>query len=146
MKKIVLEFCHRGFVACGFGPMVLAIFYLVMQQQAGIQTLSVNQVCLGIFSLSALAFIAGGLNVLYQIERLPLMVAILIHGIVLYIGYLVTYLVNGWLEQGVMPLLVFSAIFILGYFAIWIIIFFITKKRTNCLNEKLKKKQEDQMR
>ena len=94
MKKAVLEFIRRGFIACGFGPLVLAIFYLILQRQAAVQTLTVNQVCLGIFSLYALAFIAGGMNVIYQIERLPLMVAILIHGGVLYVSYLATYLIN----------------------------------------------------
>jgi len=141
MKKNVLEFFRRGFVACGLGPMVLAIFYLVLQNQAAVVTLTVNQVCLGIFSLSALAFIAGGMNVVYQIEQLPLMVAILIHGSVLHISYLVTYLLNGWLEWGVTPILVFSCIFILGYLAVWAIIYSVTKKRTARLNEILKKKQ-----
>lgn len=106
------------------------------------QTLTVNQVCRGIFSLSALAFVAGGMNVIYQIEQLPLMVAILIHGAVLYFSYLVTYLLNGWLEWGVTPILVFSAIFVLGYLAIWAVIYSIIKKRTKRLNEILKNKQQ----
>ena len=79
MKKIVLEFFRRGLTVCGFGPMVLAVLYLILQHQTGIETLSVRQVCLGIGSLSALAFIAGGMNVIYRIEQLPLMAAILIH-------------------------------------------------------------------
>ena len=145
MKKNVLEFFRRGLIACGFGPIVLAIFYLILQHQDAIQNLTVNQVCLGIFSLSALAFIAGGMNVIYQIERLPLMVAILIHGSVLYISYLSTYLLNGWLEWGRTPILVFSGIFILGYLAVWAIIYFITKKRTEQLNEILKKKQQNKV-
>ena len=144
MKKNILEFFRRGFVACGFGPIVLAILYLILQHKADIETLTVNQVCLGIFSLSALAFIAGGMNVIYQIERLPLMVAILIHGSVLYISYLVTYLLNNWLEWGVTPILVFSGIFILGYLVIWAIIYCIIKKRTERLNEILKQKQQSE--
>ena len=96
MKKIVLEFFRRGFIASGFGPIVLAILYLILKQQALVEILTVNEVCIGIFSLSALAFVAGGMNVIYQIERLPLMVAILIHGTVLYITYLGTYLLNSW--------------------------------------------------
>ncbi len=141
MKKNVLEFIRRGFIACGFGPIVLAIFYLILQHQAAVETLTVNQVCLGILSLSALAFIAGGMNVIYQIERLPLMVAILIHGGVLYISYLGTYLVNGWLEWGTTPILVFSGIFVFGYLAIWAIIYSITKRNTEKLNEILKKQK-----
>ena len=142
MKKNVLEFVRRGFVACGFGPIVLAIVYLILQRQAGVETLTVNQVCLGIFSLSALAFIAGGMNFIYQVERLPLMVGILIHGGVLYICYLATYLINDWLEWGKTPILVFTAIFVLGYVAIWVVICSMTKRRTERLNEILKKKQE----
>jgi len=143
MKKNVLEFFRRGFVACGFGPIVLAVFYLILQHQAAIETLTVNQVCLGIFSLSALAFIAGGMNVVYQIERLPLMMAILIHGSVLYISYLVTYLLNDWLEWGTTPILVFTVIFVLGYLAVWAVIYSTTKRNTERLNEILKKKQQN---
>lgn len=141
MKKTIMEFLRRGLIACGFGPIVLAILYLILQKQAAVETLTVNQVCVGIFSLSALAFIAGGMNVVYQIERLPLMVAILIHGGVLYFSYLITYLVNDWLEWGATPILVFSGIFVFGYLAIWAVIYFINKNRTKKLNEKLKQKQ-----
>ena len=141
MKKYLLEFIHRGLVEAGLGPNVLAIIYLILQHQRAIDTLTVNKVCLGIFSLTALAFIAGGMNVLYHVERLPLMIAILIHGSVLYIGYLATYLLNGWLQSGITPILVFTVIFVLGYLAIWAVIYFITQRRTDRLNEMLKKKQ-----
>ena len=142
MKKIVLEFFRRGLIASGFGPIVLAILYLILKQQALVEILTVNEVCIGIFSLSALAFVAGGMNVIYQIERLPLMVAILIHGGVLYITYLGTYLINSWLEWGVIPILVFSGIFIAGYLAIWAIIYSMIKKRTEKINIILKQKQQ----
>ena len=142
MRKMIMEFLRRGFVACGLGPIVLAVLYLILQQQAAIKVLTVNQVCTGIFSLSALAFVAGGMNVLYQIERLPLMAAILIHGSVLYISYLATFLINGWLEWGAAPILVFTGIFIIGYLVIWAIIYAIIKKRTARLNEILTKKQK----
>ena len=55
MKKYVLEFIRRGLIACGFGPLVLAVLYLILQKEANLETLTVNQVCLGILSLSALA-------------------------------------------------------------------------------------------
>ena len=142
MKKIVLEFFRRGLIASGFGPIVLAILYLILKQQALVEILAVNEVCIGIFSLYALAFVAGGMNVVYQIERLPLMVAILIHGGVLYITYLVTYLLNDWLEWGATPILAFTGIFILGYLVIWAIIYSVIKKRTEKLNIILKQKQQ----
>lgn len=142
MKKFVSEFFRRGLIACGFGPIVLAIVYLILQRFASVQTLTVNQVCIGIFSLSALSFIAGGMNAIYQIEQLPLMLTIFIHGSALYISYLLTYLLNGWMEWGTTPILVFSVIFVLGYLAVWAIIYSLIKKRTARLNEKLKKKQQ----
>ena len=139
MKKIILDFLHRGVVACGLGPMVLVVFYLILQRHCGLQTLTVTEVCVGILSLSALAFVAGGMNAVYQIEQLPLMVAILIHGGVLYLCYLATYLVNGWLEWGTAPILVFTAIFVVGYLAIWAVIYAIIRRRTARLNVILQK-------
>ena len=134
MKRNLGEFCRRGFIACGFGPLVLAVFYLILQEQTGLQIVSIKEVCIGIFSLSALSFMAGGMNAVYQIEQIPLMVAILIHGSVLYVCYLITYLINGWLKWGSIPILVFSGIFILGYFTIWAIIYAIIRRNTERIN------------
>lgn len=142
MKKIVRGFVRRGLAASGFGPLVLAVLYLILQGRGELENLTVHEVCLGIFTLWALAFIAGGLNVVYQIERLPLMAAISIHGGVLYAGYLATYLVNDWLEWGAVPILVFTGIFIIGYLLIWAIIYRIIKRNTDKLNEVLKQRQQ----
>lgn len=142
MKKNVMEFLRRGVSACGLGPVVLAVLYLILQRQGVVDTLTVDQVCRGIFSLTALAFVAGGMNVVYQMEQLPLMTAILIHGGVLYVSYLGTYLVNDWLEQGIMPVAAFTGIFILGYLLIWAVIYSITRKRTQQLNAALRKNQK----
>jgi len=138
----VLEFLHRGLIASGIGPIVLAIIYLILQQTAVVETLSVNQVCIGIVSITALAFIAGGMNAVYQIERLPLMLAILLHGGVLFISYLGTYLLNDWLDFGVISIAVFSAVFVVGYIVIWAIIYSIMKRNTAKLNKMLKQKQQ----
>ena len=145
MKKNVLEFIRRGLIACGFGPMILAVLYLILQNQAGVESLTVNQVCIGIFSISALAFIAGGMNVVYQIEQLPLMWAILLHGCVLYFSYLGTYLVNDWLEWGKAPILVFTGIFVLGYLAVWAVIYFLTRRNTEKINMALREKQQQKI-
>lgn len=143
MKKFLFDFLHRGLVACGLGPIVLAVVYLALQQAGAIENLTVYQVCVGIFSLTALAFVAGGMNAIYQIERLPLMIAILIHGSVLYVGYLVTYIVNNWLEWGVIPIFVFTGIFAFGFLLIWAIIYFIIKRNTTKINAALQKRQHN---
>ena len=142
MKKVILGFLRRGLVSCGLGPVVLAVLYLILRESSDLVTLTVDQVCVGIFSLTALAFIAGGMNTVYQIERLPLMAAISIHGGVLYISYLATYLLNDWLEWGITPIMVFTAIFVLGYLMIWVVIHSVTRKRTAKVNDVLKKKQK----
>ena len=142
MKNNVAEFCRRGLTACGFGPVILAVVYMILHHNSVIETLTVNQVCIGIFSLSALAFIAGGMNIIYQIERLPLMPAIFIHGLVLYISYLITYLINDWLEAGTITVLFFTVIFIAGYLVIWVVIYLITRHNTIKLNRILNEKNK----
>ena len=142
MKNIVREFGRRGIAACGLGPVVLAVLYLILQRNGAVETLSVNEVCVGIFSLSALAFVAGGMNVVYQIEQLPLMAAISIHGGVLYVSYLLTYLVNNWLDWGTAPILVFTGIFVVGYLLIWVIIYSIIKRNTDKINEAVRKSRQ----
>ena len=143
MKRFVLDFFRRGLMACGFGPLVLAVVYGILQRCGVVETLTVHQICVGIVSLTVLAFIAGGMNAVYQIERLPLMVAILIHGAVLYLSYLGTYLLNGWLVWGALPILVFSGIFALGYLVIWVIICCIIKRNTEKINAVLQMKQKN---
>ena len=142
MKKFFSEFFRRGLIACGFGPIVLAIVYIILHRTANVQMLTVNQVCIGIFSITILSFIAGGMNAVYQIEQLPLMLAILIHGVVLYISYLTTYIINNWLEWSLTPILAFSGIFIVAYLIIWAIIYSVIRRNIKQLNKVLKEKQQ----
>ena len=141
MKSVIFGFIKRGLIGLGFGPLVLAILYLILSCNGVITSIDAIDVSVAIFSISALAFIAGGMNVVYQIERLPLAFAILIQGVVLYFSYLATYLINGWLADGLTPILIFTGIFIVGYLAILAIIYLIVRKRTESINENLKQKQ-----
>ena len=145
MKRFILNFLRRGTVAAGIGPVVLAAVYLILGANGSLSSLTPAQAAVGIFSLTLLAFIAGGLNALYAIERLPLMLAVLIHGGVLYLTYLGTYLINGWLESGLIPMIVFSVIFAVGYFVIWAVVCVIVKRSTAKVNLALAQKQRDGM-
>ena len=142
MKKIILEFLRRGFCFCWLGPFVLAIIYLILYKHGIIKELDVIQVCTGILSLTLLAFISGGINVIYHIERLPLINSILIHGAVLYFSYLGTYIVNEWIECQFKTIAIFTTSFLIGYVLIWTMIYYITKRNTDKLNKRLKKEQE----
>ena len=142
MKKFLLGFIRRGLVACGFGPLALAVVFLILHAHGVVDVLTVEQVCKGIFTLAALAFVAGGINAVYQIEHLPLMAAILIHGGTLYLCYLTTYLVNDWLKGDALSVLVFTGIFVVGYVVIWAVIYAIMKRNTAKVNAVLRQKQQ----
>ena len=51
MKKFMLEFIRRGFIPCGFGPLVLAVVYLILQKESNLQMLPVTDVCLVVFTV-----------------------------------------------------------------------------------------------
>ena len=142
MKRFLSDFLLRGLASAVFGPVVMAIVYLFLQKYAGVETLTVNQMCTGIVSLSLLAFIAGGMNSIYKLERLPLMAAILIHGLVLYICYLATYLINDWLDIGTTPILIFTGIFIVGYIVIWVVLYSVNSSKIKRINEMLRQKRK----
>ena len=143
MRKVALDFIRRGLIACGFGPVFLAILYMILESLSLLETLEVSEVIVGIFSLCGLAFVAGGMNAIYQIEQLPLMAAVTIHGSVLYLCYLVTYLINDWIELGTLPILAFSVIFVVGYLLIWAVVYYVVRRKTARLNEMLKKNQKN---
>ena len=139
MKNFWKQFFLRGCVAAGSGPLVLAVIYVIMDATGAVETLSPREVVLGILTLTLLAFVAAGLGALYRCERLPLMGALAIHGAALYFGYIATYLINGWLRQKLIHILVFTAIFFVGFLLIWLVIYLTNKRRTEELNQKLHK-------
>ena len=142
IKKYYKDFLMRGLTVMGSGPIVLAIIYTILELCGVEVILNGYQVALGIITITVLAFVAAGVTVVYQIEELPLVKATALHGIVLYIAYAVVFLVNGWLKEGYIPFLVFTVIFIVGYFAIWGIIYLVIKKSTEKINVKIAEKTE----
>jgi len=62
MKRFGLEFLRRGIMACGLGPIVLAVLYLILRECAGLETLTVSEVCIGILS-----HITGGKDSIFHI-------------------------------------------------------------------------------
>ena len=138
MKKFWKEFFLRGLMCAGGGPLVLAIIYGILGATGEVIHLSPNEVCSGILTITLLAFIAAGMTAIYQLEQLPLPTTILLHGGALYIAYILTYLLNGWLLNQLKPILVFTGIFIAGYGLIWTIIYNITRAKAEKINQKLK--------
>ena len=138
VSKYYKEFFLRGLTVMCAGPIVLAIIYAILGEIGVIESLTTREVSLGIFSLSLLAFLCAGMTVVFKMEELPIVMAILIHGFVIYFSYSVIYLVNGWLALRIEDFLVFTAIFFFTYLLIWAIIYLVTKSSTKKLNDKLK--------
>ena len=138
MKKFLKEFLLRGLICAAGGPLVLAIIYGIWGAADTVESLSPAEVSIGILTITLLAFIAAGMTAIYQMEQLPLPIMILIHGGALYIVYILTYLLNGWLVNQLTPILIFTGIFIAGYALIWLIIYLVEKARAEKLNKLLK--------
>lgn len=140
--KFIKDFALRGLIAMGFGPLVLAIVYSILGLVGVVESIGVYEMPLGIVTITALAFLCGGITVVYQIESLAISKAITLHGVVLYIAYAVVYLTNDWLEEGMIPFLIFTAIFVVGYALVWVAIYLITNNQAKKLNSKLKNRAE----
>lgn len=139
MKRYLKEFMLRGLVACGFGPIILAVIYGILGAVGAVQTLTPGEVCKGVLSIALMAFVAGGMTAVYQFEEIPLFLAILIHGVALYLDYLMIYLLNDWIAQGITPLIVFTLIFVAGYGLTWLVIYLITRRGIKRINRMLSK-------
>ena len=138
MKTFWKEFLLRGLICAAGGPLVLAAIYGILGATGAVEQLSPKEVCMGIVTITLLAFIAAGMTAIYQMEQLPLPTMILLHGGALYIAYILTYLINGWLQNSLIPILVFTGIFLAGYAVIWLIIYFVEKAKAENLNKLLK--------
>ena len=139
MKEYVLAFLKRGLMAAAGGPVILAIVYGCLGSAGEIVSLTPGEAALGILTVTLMAFIAAGISVVYQIERLPLLPASLIHAVVLYLDYLMIYLLNDWIPQNPTGIGVFTAIYAGGYALIWGVILLSIRAKTASLNRQLRR-------
>ena len=137
MKTFWKEFLLRGLLCAGGGPIVLAIIYGIMGATGTAEYFTPNEVCMGILTITLLAFVVAGMTAIYQMEQLPLPIMILLHAGALYIAYILTYLINGWLLRELTPILVFTGIFVAGYALIWLIIYCIERDKIKKINKML---------
>lgn len=140
MRRFLTEFLKRGLIASAGGPVILAIIYGILGKTGVITSLSPHEVCIGILTITLMAFIAAGITAIYQTERLPLISAILIHGGILYCDYLVMYLLNNWIQRNLTAIGIFTVIFIIAFALIWVVIYLVIRTKTDQLNRGLKEK------
>lgn len=139
MKKCILDFMKRGLLASAGGPLVMAIVFFILGCNGTVETLDVFDVVKGILSVTLMAFIAAGITAVYQVEQLPLPIAIGLHCIALYFDYLLIYLFNGWLLNQLIPILIFTGSFLIGFAVIWLFVWLNIRKKASTLNSKLHK-------
>ena len=137
MKKFLRDFSKRGMAYAWGGPVIMAIVWLCLQAAGTVTELTVNQVVLGIFSTTVMAFIAAGISVVYQMENLPKPFAGLIQAAVLYIDYMGIYLLNGWLPADKIG--IFTLIFVVIFAAIWFAIYIPIRIKVDKMNKILNK-------
>ena len=138
MKAFLKEFLKRGFISAWGGPFVLAIIYFIVGKLENVQSIPIDEVSLGILSITFMAFTAGGITAIYQNDFLPIASSILIHAAVLYFDYLIMYLLYDWLPRSEIG--IFTAIFVAGFAIIWVIIYFCSKRKIDSLNKLCKEK------
>ena len=140
MKKFIKDFCIRGMMFAAGGPVITAIVWMCLQKAGIINTLSVNEVVVAIFSTTFLAFIAAGISVIHQIESIPKPFAALIQASVLYFDYLGIYLINGWMSLEKIG--IFTLIFFVGFTIIWLSIYIPNKIKVDKMNKMLSNRND----
>ena len=137
MKAFWKDFALRGLIAAAGGPVVLAIVYGILGATGTVQALTPSEVCMGILTITVMAFVAAGITAIYQTERLPLICRILIHAAVLYADYLFMYLLNSWMPRNWSTIGIFTGIFVGGFALIWLGIYFSIRRKTAAVNKNL---------
>ncbi len=140
MKSYVKEFLKRGLMFGGFGPIIMGIVYVALDCSLADFSLTGMQVFTAIVSTYILAFVQAGVSVFNQIEHWPITKSLLCHLPTLYIAYVLCYLVNTWIPFEPTVILIFTAIFVVGYFVIWFSVYFAVKAASRKMNKAIDKR------
>lgn len=138
MNQYVKSFLHRGLVFGGFGPIVVAIVFMCISFGNDDFCLNALQILLATVSSYLLAFVQAGVTVFNQIEHWSTVKSLLCHFSTLYAAYSVCYVVNSWIPFEPMVLVIFTAVFVLLFLAIWGIVYFSVRLTSKKFNSQLK--------
>ncbi|MBQ6947558.1 MAG: DUF3021 domain-containing protein [Clostridia bacterium] len=134
MNKYLKAFLHRGLMFGGFGPIIVGVIYAILQHSVDDFSLSGTQVLVATVSVYLLTFIQAGASVFNQIEEWSLPKSLLCHFGLLYLAYVGCYLLNSWIPFEPKVVAIFTAIFVGGYFLIWIVVYFSVRAAERKLN------------
>ena len=138
MNKYLKEFIKRGVAFSGLGPIVLGIVLAIISActEGGI-TLSGGEILLGVTSTYLLAFLQAGATVFNQIEEWSIAKSLFCHLGTVYIAYLLAYLMNSWIPHDITVVLIFTAIFAVCFFAIWLTVFLLVRAASRKMTDRL---------
>lgn len=137
MSKYVKNFLLRGMMFSGLGPIVLGIVYVVLQHTIDEFSLNGTEVLIAIISTYLIAFVQAGASIFNQVEEWSVLKSITVHLSTLYVLYLLVYVINSWIPFDWKVVGIFSLIFIVSYFIIWIIVCTSIRITSNKLNKKI---------
>ena len=139
MNKYLKEYLKRGLIFGGFGPIVVGIVLAILQICSVAVNLNGTQAFIAIFSSYLLAFVHAGSSVFNQIEAWPVTKSTAFHLSSLYVAYSICYLINGWIPMVLEAFLIFTAIFVVAYFVIWLTVYLIVKNTSKKLNNSIRR-------
>lgn len=135
--KYVRSFFLRGAAFGGLGPIIAGMIYLILSFSIENFSLTGVEVFVAILSTYILAFIQAGASVFNQIEGWSIPKSIFFHLSFIYIAYVFCYLVNSWIPFDWKVILIFTGIFVLTYFIIWVSVYVSVKITSKKLNKKM---------
>ena len=134
MNKYLRSFLQRGLIFGGFGPVITAVIYFIISASNVEVVLSGKDFLIVILSTYLLAFLHAGASVFNQIEEWPLAKSLFCHLGTLYLAYSGCYIINSWIAFEPIVLLIFTGVFVLVYFSIWLTVYLIIKTVEKKLN------------
>ena len=137
INKYVKSFLHRGLIFGGLGPIVVGIIFGILELTTEEFSLGGGEVLLAVVSMYILAFVQAGASVFNQIEEWPLAKSLLVHFGTLYLAYSGSYVLNSWIPFEPIVLLIFSGIFAVTYFVVWLCVYLAVRSLGKKLNEKI---------
>ena len=138
MNKYLKSFFHRGLVFSGLGPVVMGIIYLILENTVENFSLNGDEAFSAIISTYLLAFIHAGASVFNDVEHWSIAKSMFFHFSVLYAAYSLCYLINSWIPFDITVFLIFTAIFVVAYFAVWLTVLICVRAASKKFNQKLK--------
>lgn len=137
MNRYLKEFLKRGMAFGGFGPIIAGIVYLILSFCIDGFTLGGVDVFVAIVSTYLLAFVQAGASVFNQIEGWSVAKSLLCHLGSIYLAYVGCYLINSWIPFEPMVVAIFTAVFVVTYFIIWVAVYLSIKAVSKRLNSRI---------